>query len=357
MRPSIADKEQLGPLLIKLFRNSREAIFFFDRDGYALAVNPAAEEIVGREVLFQLYEGRDHAMCGTCRGYTNETELRTCLDCYFEQPDSFERGSFQVYLETKGKGIVPYAGTFHTVDDEEEIRVLMLRDLTPQFRTQEKLYQNKMMKHVIEAQENERKRISRELHDSVAQELMSAVVDLRVLKYMTTDDSLIKKMKQTEASMTRLLDDIRNLSVELRPAALDDFGLEAAFRSHFKRVEMNYGLVVEFESSVSKRRYGSEIETVMYRVCQEAVLNALKYAQVDSVKVSLVDTGGMLRLTVQDQGVGFVPGEAPIGTGLGLFGMQERAELAGGTFHVTSGAGRGTTIVLQIPVSAERDEE
>lgn len=69
----------------------------------------------------------------------------------------------------------------------------MLRDLTRQFKTQEKFYQNKMMKHIIEAQENERKRISRELHDSVAQELMSAVIDLRVLKYMTTDDGLLKK--------------------------------------------------------------------------------------------------------------------------------------------------------------------
>jgi two-component system sensor histidine kinase NreB len=226
----------------------------------------------------------------------------------------------------------------------------MLRDLTRQFKTQEKFYQNKMMKHIIEAQENERKRISRELHDSVAQELMSAVIDLRVLKYMTADEQLLKKMKQTEVSMTRLLNDIRNLSVELRPAALDDFGLEAAFRSHFKRVEQTYGLVIDYESKLSEKRYGSEIETVMYRVCQEAVLNALKYAQVDSVKVSLTEKDSVLLLRVEDKGAGFNQGDEPDGTGLGLFGMQERAELVGGTFSVDSEIGRGTVIILQVPV-------
>lgn len=344
-------------LMTKLFENSMEAMFFFDREGKALAMNPAAENIVDKDILKQLYQGNPQALCGTCRGYTSETELRTCLNCYFSTPDSEEFTSYQVYLETKGKGVVPYAATFHTIDHENHIRVFMLRDLTRQFKTQEKFYQNKMMKHVIEAQENERKRISRELHDSVAQELMSAVIDLRVLKYMTADEQLLKKVKQTEVSMTRLLNDIRNLSVELRPAALDDFGLEAAFRSYFKRMEQSYGLVIEYKSQLSEKRYESEIETVMYRVCQEAVLNALKYAEVDAVSVSLTEKDGVLRLLVEDEGVGFTKGDEPSGTGLGLFGMQERAELVGGTFSVDSGVGKGTRILLQVPAGLAQGKE
>ncbi|WP_238654837.1 sensor histidine kinase [Paenibacillus piscarius] len=336
--------------MTKLFENSSEAIFFFDRQGKALAMNPAAENIVDKDILNQLYEGNPGALCGTCRGYTSETELRTCLNCYFHTPDSEEFTSYQVYLETRDKGMVPYAATFHTIDEENGIRVFMLRDLSRQFKTQEKFYQNKMMKHIIEAQENERKRISRELHDSVAQELMSAVIDLRVLKYMTADDGLLKKVKQTEVSMTRLLSDIRNLSVELRPAALDDFGLEAAFRSHFKRVEQTYGLVIDYDFRLPDKRYGSEIETVIYRICQEAVLNALKYAEVDNVKVSLTESGGWLQLLVEDEGIGFRQGDEPAGTGLGLFGMQERAELVGGTVTIDSEVGRGTRISLQVPV-------
>ncbi|MBT2289335.1 sensor histidine kinase [Paenibacillus albidus] len=342
--------------MTKLFENSTEAIFFFDKEGQALAMNPAAEDIVDSDILRQLYQGKSHALCGTCRGYTSETELRTCLNCYFSSPDVEDIPSFQVYLETKDKGIVPYAASLHLIDQENVIRVFMLRDLTRQFKTQEKLYQNKMMKHVMEAQENERKRISRELHDSVAQELMSAVVDLRVLKYMTADDQLLKKMKQTEALMTRLLQDIRNLSVELRPAALDDLGLEAAFRSHFKRVEQNYGLVIEYDSCLSEKRYSNEIETVIYRVCQEALLNALKYAQVDTVKVTLLEEKDMLQLTVEDEGIGFDPGDEPEGTGLGLYGMQERAELVGGSFSLISNVGKGTKVLLRVPVGEHKGE-
>ncbi|OKP95435.1 two-component sensor histidine kinase [Paenibacillus sp. P46E] len=342
--------DSLNILMLKLFENSREAIFFFDREGKTLAMNPAASSIVDSDFLNQLEQGNSLALCGTCRGYTSDQELRTCLNCFFHTPESEDFTSYQVYLETKNKGIVPYAASFHTIDSENGIRVLMLRDLTRQFKTQEKFYQNKMMKHVIEAQENERKRISRELHDSVAQELMSAVVDLRVLKYMTADDNILKKVKQTEVSMTRLLNDIRNLSVELRPAALDDFGLEAAFRSHFKRLEQIYGLIIEFESDLSENRYDSEIETVMYRVCQEAVLNALKYAQVDLVRVILTEQDGMLKLTIEDEGIGFSPGDEPTGTGLGLYGMQERAELVGGSFSIRTETGMGTSIFIQVPV-------
>ncbi|MHA6528766.1 sensor histidine kinase [Paenibacillus sp. BAC0078] len=344
-------------LMTKLFENSTEAMFFFDSAGKALAMNPAAENIVDKDILKMLYQGNPLALCGTCRGYTSETELRTCLNCYFNTPDSEDFTSYQVYLETKDKGIVPYAASFHTIDFENDIRVFMLRDLTRQFKTQEKFYQNKMMKHIIEAQEKERKRISRELHDSVAQELMSAVIDLRVLKYMTDDEQLLKKVKHTEVSMTRLLNDIRNLSVELRPAALDDLGLDAAFRSHFKRMEQSYGLMIEYETQLAEKRYESEIETVMYRVCQEALLNALKYAQVDTVKVSLTEKDGVLRLLIEDEGVGFHPGDEPSGTGLGLYGMQERAELVGGTFSVDSGIDRGTRILLQIPVGLAQGKE
>lgn len=345
-----AETNPLVLMMTKLYQNSAEAIFFFDKDGKALAVNPAAAQIVEENVLDQMFQGDPHALCGICRGYTSEQELRTCLNCYFSSSDREDFTSIQVYLDIKGKGMVPYAATMQLIDPVNGIRVFMLRDLTRQFKTQEKLYHNKMVKHVMEAQENERKRISRELHDSVAQELLSAVVDLRVLKYMTKDEQILNKVKQTEGVMTRLLQDIRNLSVELRPAALDDLGLEAAFRSHFKRVEQNYGLVVEYESRLSSKRYGAEIETVMYRICQEAVFNAVKYAQVDSVRVALTEQEDVLQLVVEDTGAGFRPEDEPEGTGLGLYGMRERAELVGGTFSLITEMGQGTMVKLQVPL-------
>lgn len=350
-------KDELIDLMLKMYENSTEAIFFFTNEGKTISMNPAAENIIDVHALEQLKKGAEKALCNVCRGYTSESELMTCMDCYFTSSKHEDFSSFQVFLETVGKGIVPYAATFHVIDAEKGTRVFILRDLSIQFETQTKLQQNTMMKNVIKAQENERKRISRELHDSVAQELLSAVVDLRALKYMTDDKKVLEKTSESTTTLIRLMDDIRNLSVELRPSALDDFGLEAAFRSHFKRLEESIGLNTDFISTIERTRYESEIETVLYRVCQEAVFNAIKYAQVETVQVQLFEDGNFLRLIVKDEGVGFILGANPVGTGLGLYGMKERAELVLGNVTISSEASKGTTVYLRVPLDKNREVE
>lgn len=348
-------KDQLIDMMLKMYENSIEAIFFFSREGKTISMNPAAEKIVDRHVLEQLKTGAADALCNVCRGYTSESDLTTCKDCYFTSSNHEDFASFQVFLETVGKGIVPYSATYHVIDAVKGTRVFILRDLSIQYETQNKLQQNTMMKNVIKAQENERKRISRELHDSVAQELLSAVVDLRALKYMTDDKEVLKKTSESTATLIRLMDDIRNLSVELRPSALDDFGLEAAFRSHFKRVEESFGLTIDFRSTIERTRYENEVETVLYRICQEAVLNAIKYAHVETVQVNLLEEGNTLQLIVKDEGIGFVSGDHPVGTGLGLYGMSERAELVLGNVTINSEIGKGTTVHLRVPLDEKRE--
>ncbi|MCG7343606.1 sensor histidine kinase [Sporosarcina sp. ACRSL] len=341
----------LSDLLMKLYGNSDEAIFFFDRQGKVLAMNSAAEEILEKDVYQQMTAGRTGAICKACKGYTSSDEPLTCVSCYMSNPDE-DISSFQVYFDTKGRGVIPYSGSIQTIDEETGTRVFMLRDLTDQFKTQEELNQKLMMKRVIKAQEDERKRISRELHDSVAQEMLSSLVDLRVLKYMNIEEDVLKKVRQTEGSLMRLLDDIRHLSVELRPATLDDLGLEAAFRTHFKWVEKNYGLVIHFHPELESKRYEGEIETVVYRICQEAVFNALKYAEVDEMIVRLYETEGSLHLLIVDEGKGFeLKNTDPQGTGLGIYGMKERAELVDGRLLIRSGIGKGTVIQLDVPVA------
>lgn len=349
------EKDQLVDLMLKMYANSSEAILFFSSEGKTISMNPAAEKIMDVQALEQLKKGAEDALCMVCRGYTNESKLMTCEDCYFTSFNHSDFSSFQVFLETVGKGTIPYSATFHVIDPEKGTRVFILRDLSIKFETQNKLQQNTMMKNVIKAQENERKRISRELHDSVAQELLSAVVDLRALKYMTKDEDVLKKTSESMSTLLRLMDDIRNLSVELRPSALDDFGLEAAFRSHFKRLEESFGLTVNFVSTIKKTRYENEVETVLYRVCQEAIFNAIKYAQVEVVEVLLFEEVNTLRLVVKDGGVGFKLGSNPIGTGLGLFGMNERAELVQGNLTINSEISKGTTVNLRVPLNEKRE--
>ncbi|MCL6605374.1 MAG: two-component sensor histidine kinase [Paenibacillus sp.] len=349
--------DRLTLFLGKMYENSIEAIFFIDNHGKVLAMNPAAENILDIDVIEKVYKNEKNSLCQSCQGYTSEQEVMTCCNCYLVSPKE-DFSSFQVYLKTRDQGIVPYAASYHIIDEISGTRILMLLNLTKQFQTQEKLYQTKMLKYIIKAQEDERKRISRELHDSVAQELLSSLVDLRVIKYMNVNEDVLRKIQQTEISITRLLDDIRHLSVELRPASLDDLGLEAAFRSHFKGIEKNYGILIHFSAELSAARYTSEIETVVYRVCQEAVLNALKYADTDQVYVKLFERNGYLQLVVQDEGVGFTLDSREVkGTGLGLYGMRERSELVNGQLTLNSELGKGTTIQLYIPLAEVRIEE
>jgi len=343
-------------LLMKMYDNTAEAIFFFDRNRKIISMNNAAKLILELTVVDKMVAGMSDALCLACDGYTNDEEARTCVSCFLKNPhDDFS--SFQVYLDTKGRGIIPYTASYQTIDQEQGVRVLMLRNLTKQFKTMETLNQRTMIKNVIKAQEDERKRISRELHDSVAQEILSSLVDLRVLKYMGINDEVLSKIEQTEGGLMRVLDDIRHLSVELRPATLDDLGLEAAFRTHFKWLEKNYGLVVHFTAELKAKRFEGEIETVVYRVCQEAVFNALKYAETDTVYVRLFEHAGVLKLIVWDDGKGFdIEFKMPGGTGLGLYGMKERAELVEGDFILQSRIGEGTVVQLDIPLVPQIDK-
>ncbi|MDC4415577.1 histidine kinase, partial [Acinetobacter baumannii] len=152
-----------------------------------------------------------------------------------------------------------------TIDEERQIKAFTLQNVTAQLQRQEKLYQRNMIQKTIAAQENERKRISRELHDGVVQELININVEMRLLKYQNDMDVLLSNAKNIEGLMTKLIDDLRNLSSELRPSTLDDLGLDAAFKTYFKQIENNYGLAINYHFDIDSERFDAEIETVVYR--------------------------------------------------------------------------------------------
>ena len=341
---------KLEETVMKMYYNSTEAIIFLNAKGIVLALNPNAESLLSEEVLQQIHLGKNNVLCKFCMGYTNEEALMSCVNCFFKKPEK-DFSSFQMYLKLKDGTITPYTASYKMIDEEQQIYALTLLGLTKQSKMRESLYRSKMTKYVIKAQEDERKRISRELHDSVAQELLSSLVDIRVLKYLNLNEDALKKLQQTEKSLDRLLDQIRNLSKELRPASLDDLGLDAAFRSHFKWVEKNYGMIVHFSAELSAARYSNEIETVVYRICQEAVLNAIKYANTEEIYVRLFEENNNLLLIVEDHGTGFdVQINMPKGTGLGLYGMRERVELVNGILTIKSAPNKGTKIQISIPL-------
>lgn len=331
--------------LIKFYYNdTEELIIFINADNSVLTMNDAAKRVLNYE---DNLDALLKSFCSTCLGYTNENALMTCVNCFMKEDISNQ--SFQLFLKNESDEPVAYSASFVVLKDVPNIKVLTLQNVSPQLRTQEMLHQKTIMKKIINAQENERKRISRELHDSVVQELLNVVVDLRLIKYKD-DEERDKHLQLIEGSMSRLMNDIRNLSLELRPSSLDDLGLVAAFRSHFKQLEKNYGLEVQFDTNIKSERFTSEIETAVYRITQEALLNALKYANVDEVHVLMQKETNELIVEISDNGDGFEIGQTPKGTGLGLFGMQERAEIVNGSVKINSEKGKGTFITLTIPL-------
>lgn len=347
---STHNQEKLKELLTQYYLNTNEKMVFLNKKGHVIALNEAAEEVFSED---NDYSQMTHAICRRCEGYSNEFDLMSCENCFLEALE-VGNGSFQVFMRTKDDKIEPFTASYEVIDKTKEIYAFTLHNVSPQIERQDRRYQRLMMQKTISAQENERKRISRELHDGIVQELINVDVELRLLKYQQDKDELIDNSKRIEGLMSRLIDDVRNLSVELRPSSLDDLGLDAAFRSYFKQFEKNYGMHIVYHTDFSSQRFDSEIETVIYRVVQEAMFNALKYAQVDTVYISLYQGEASIIAEVSDQGIGFKLGDKAKGTGLGLFGMNERAELVNGSVNIDSQAGRGTIVTLEVPITDKR---
>lgn len=212
------------------------------------------------------------------------------------------------------------------------------------------------LSRAIAAQEDERKRISRELHDGIAQELLVVSFALKRLA-SHVDAEGVSLLDDANNDIDRILDELHNISVELRPSALDHLGFVAALRSQAAVFEKTYGTEIVFEGGLSRERFDQALETQAYRICQEAVLNACKYSEADRVFVTLEDSDGWLHASVVDHGRGFDTQRPEVkGSGCGLSGMQERANVIGATLTMESGE-HGTTVTLVAPMNTVEGKE
>ncbi|MBC7265267.1 MAG: sensor histidine kinase [Chloroflexi bacterium] len=205
---------------------------------------------------------------------------------------------------------------------------------------------------VTAAQEEERRRIARELHDGVGPTLASMNVRLRTARKLLQQDPELaaEEMEELAELAQTNIQDIRRLIYDLRPAALDELGLVPALREHLARCQQEHGLTIEFTADEGER-LPAAVETALFRIAQEALANVVKHAQAHRVEVTLVRDEGAVTLRVADDGLGFDPLAPRAGTHLGLWSMRERVEQLGGRFEVESTAGRGTTVRVIIPYS------
>ncbi len=205
------------------------------------------------------------------------------------------------------------------------------------------------VQRIVGGQEHERRRLSRELHDETGQALTSILLGLKAIEEAEGTDRFPLALAGLRELVVATLQDVRRLAVELRPKALDDFGLVAALERLTSTFAEQTGIDTQLESRLPEARLPSEIETVLYRVVQEALTNVVKHARAERVSVILHAKPGKVAVVIEDDGRGFsTDGETGRG-GLGLLGMRERVALVGGHVEVESSSS-GTTIVVQVPV-------
>lgn len=209
---------------------------------------------------------------------------------------------------------------------------------------------------IINAQEEERKRIARELHDETSQVLTSLLISLAVLEETITSPEARDRISETRKLAHQTLRAIRSISIDLRPSALDDLGLLPALRWYIKEYQQKFAIEIDFQATGIKERFTSEIETAFYRIVQEALTNIARHANAQKVYVILKEQNNAIDATISDNGDGFdvnkLLTKPAIGQerGWGLAGMLERAQLLDGSLHIDSQLGKGTTIHIHIPV-------
>lgn len=220
---------------------------------------------------------------------------------------------------------------------------------TDELRREREVLRRQLMEKVITTQEDERRRIARELHDSTSQNLTSLIVGLRMMEVQCAHCASPTKASDLRQVASHTLDEVHDLSMRLRPRVLDDLGLAAALERLAHEWQARYKIPVDVAIQLNERLPG-DVETAIYRIVQETLTNIARHAQAHSASIMVERRGDVVRAIVEDDGVGFDIDTNHSERHLGLLGMRERAELLNGTLTIESDSEQGTSIFIEIPI-------
>jgi two-component system sensor histidine kinase UhpB len=328
-----------------------------------LAVNDAA---------LRLYEySRDEFLAMTARDI-RRPEDDTAFREFLGHGSAVHHGAFR-HAKKTGEPI-DIDGVGHLVAWRgRPARLVQINDITERLRTQQTLERlnrelevsherlRALSRRLFEVQEEERKRLARDLHDDVGQALTALKIQLESLARPGGELAPRSRVDEIVDTVQHTLERVRQLSLSLRPPQLDDLGLAAALRSHLDRQARVAGLQAHFEAEDAPPALAPDAETACFRVAQEAINNVLRHARARNLWVRLFTAGGRLAISVRDDGRGFeldsVRARAANGASLGLVGMEERMALAGGSFELRSSPGQGTVLLATFPMAAAGGKE
>lgn len=208
-----------------------------------------------------------------------------------------------------------------------------------------------LLKQVMLAHEDERRRLARELHDGIGQSLTSLLVGLRTLEDAVSADTAIKNVSELRRITTHTLEEVRQMARGLRPAVLDDLGLSAALERLVADFAPLHNLAIDLDMiGLNSSRLPEALETTLYRIIQEALTNVARHAHARKVRLTVERRDGNVTAIMEDDGKGFDPDAALQGDSFGLTSMQERAALHAGTLTIQSRPGQGSKVIVTIPV-------
>jgi two-component system, NarL family, sensor kinase len=217
-----------------------------------------------------------------------------------------------------------------------------------------------LLQLICEAQEGERRRVARELHDSVNQILSSVQFRLQVVeeKLASLDETSWREVLKAKALLEKAIQEVRRISHNLRPSELDDLGLEAAVRSLCRAFSERTGIIVNVLGEGVPKSLGGDTELTLYRITQEALTNIEKHAGASRVEITFARKGGSIKAIIRDNGRGIKGPHSKSGKGgMGLVHMRERASFLGGACTWQSAPGEGTAITVRLPLPARKNEK
>jgi len=336
----------------ELFENARDAIYVHDLDGNYLSVNRAAEDLSGysrQEIL-----GRHFSE------FVAPEHLGLVQNCLVSKLERQGETTYQIDVIAKDGRRVPVEVSSRAIYENGVIVRVQgsARDITERKQAQDTL--RMFSRQLIEAQEDERRRIARDLHDQIGQTLTAVKMNLYTVQRFSNAPEAAHRLKDNIDAVDEALRLVRDLSVDLRPPLLDDLGLATALCWYVDRYEKRAGVTtdVQIELPNENERFSRDLETACFRIAQEALTNVARHARATHVLLQLNRTPTTLEMIVRDDGIGFDPmalrKRARRVATLGLLGMQERAHAAGGVLEIHSMATRGTEVHFSVPVDNSR---
>ena len=347
--------DELRALLAAVVDSSDDAIVTKTLDGIITSWNRGAEQLfgytaaeaIGRPIFLIIPDDR------TAEEHDVLARLR--------RGERIEH--FETVRQAKDGRRIPISLTVSPVKDAQGTIIgvsKVARDISDRIRAQEMAEQRRverervaLLTRLVLAQEDERRRIARELHDQLGQQLTALRLTLAAFDSASVDPNELRVQLETLREVGRQLDeDIAFRVWELTPSVLENVGLSQALRLYARRWSTHFSIGVHLHISASAGdRLASEIETMMYRVTQEVLNNVVKHARADRVDITLECGAEYVSLIIEDNGVGFNPMNLPAADhGLGLIAMRERAAVVGGELQIESTPTQGTTVLVRAPV-------